>query len=147
MTWKRSSTVDHLPADPVGDVAAESIAEVLQGGVVELVYSPADREPPPTPVGPATASASGDGPAGWRVAYTVRLGEPMAALVPSDSTRLMEIVNALPGAALRASARFRASDAGDAAPEPLTPSMRRALRDRSSSRCSPISTRCEAEMP
>jgi hypothetical protein len=60
--------------------------------------------------------------------YSVRLGEPIAALMPSDSTRLMEIVGALPGAALRAAAQFRSSDAGGS-PKPLTPSMRRALRD------------------
>lgn len=128
VVWKRSSTVKEVPADPVGDAAAESIAEILQGAVVELLYSPADTEPPPAPVEPATATASGDGPAGWRMAYSVRLGEPIAALVLSDSTRLMEVVSALPRAALRAAARFRLSDAGDA-PQPLTPSLQRALRD------------------
>jgi hypothetical protein len=128
VAWTRSSTVKQVPADPVGEAAAESIGEILQGAVVELLYSPVDTAPPAAPVEPATASASGVGPAGWRMILSVRLRKPIAALVPSDSTRLMEIVSALPGAALRAAARFRLSEP-DATAQPLTPSMRRALRD------------------
>ena len=133
MAWQRSSTVQELPDDPVGDAAAETIAQILQGAVVDLVYSPADSPadpaPPPTPIGQATATESGDGPAGWRITFRVRLGEPIAALVSADSARLTEILGALPGAALRAAARFRPSDARGEAPQPLSPSLRRALRD------------------
>ena len=119
--------MQQLPADPIG-AAAESISEILRAAVVDLVYWPADGTPPATPVEPTTATASGDGPPGWRMSYRVRLGGPVTALVTADSTRLTEILRALPGAALRAAARFRSSDGAVAAP-PLSPAMRRALRD------------------
>jgi DisA checkpoint controller-like protein len=126
--------VQAAPADPAGEAAAESIAEILQGAVVELLYSPADAAPPPAPVGAATATASGDGPPGWRITFSVGLGEAVAALVPSDSTHLMGILRALPGAAVRAASQFRSSGADSAGSvaagaQPLSPSMRRALRD------------------
>lgn len=127
MPWQRSSTVDHLPDDPVGEVVAASLVEILQGADVELVYSPADAPLPPTPVGPATASATGDGPRGWQVTCTLRLDGRFAALVEPDGARLSEIMEALPSAALRAAAQFRPTS--DATAAPLTPPMQRALRD------------------
>jgi hypothetical protein len=123
---RRSSTVSELPPDPVGEAAADSIAEILHGSVVELVYAPADAQPPPVPTAAATATASGEGPFGWQIACIVRLDGPLAAAVTSDSTRLLEILNGLPGAALRAATRFR-TDAGTE--KSLSPPMRRALRD------------------
>jgi hypothetical protein len=126
--WRRSSTVSWLPADPAGAAAAESIGEVLQGAAVELIYSPHDASPPPVPVAATTATASGPGPAGWRITCTVRLGAPIAAIVTPESGRLVDLLNALPAAALRAASGFR-TDGRDAGPPPLSPSMRRALRD------------------
>ena len=64
VSWRRSSTVDHLPADPVGEVVAASITEILEGASVDLVYYPDDAPPPPAPVGPATVTATGHGPPG-----------------------------------------------------------------------------------
>ena len=126
--WRRSSTVSEVPPDPVGEAVAESITEILEGAVVELVYSPAGaRRSPPEQVGTTTATASGDGPPGWRVTCIVRLEGPLAAVVTPDSTRLVEILSALPSAALQAATRFRGDTGG--AQRPLTPSMRRALRD------------------
>ncbi|MDQ6854836.1 MAG: hypothetical protein M3046_14290, partial [Actinomycetota bacterium] len=124
--WQRSSTVSELPADPVGEAVAEAITEILEGAVVELVYSPTDSPPQPTPASATTAAASGDGPPGWQVTCIVRLEGPLAVVTP-DSARLLEILNTLPRAALQAAARFR-GDIG-APQKPVTPSMRRALRD------------------
>jgi hypothetical protein len=124
--WRRSSTVSQLPPDPVGEAVAATIPEVLQGALVELVYSPADAPPPPVPGGTATASASDVGPPEWRITCIVRFDGPLASLVTPESTRLLEILNTLPGAALRAATRFRGAGAGPSAP---TPAMRRALRD------------------
>lgn len=124
--WQRSSTVSELPADPVGEAVAEAITEILEGAVVELVYSPTDAPPRPTPASATTAAASGDGPPGWQVTCIVRLEGPLAVVTP-DSARLLEILNTLPRAALQAAARFR-GDIG-APQKPVTPSMRRALRD------------------
>jgi DNA integrity scanning protein DisA with diadenylate cyclase activity len=127
MSWQRSSTVDRPPADPVGEAVGASIAEILGGASVELVYSPVDAPPPPAPDGPATVSAIGEGPPGWQITLTVRLRGRIAPLVPPASTALLEILSALPGAGLRAAARFSMVSGADATP--LSPSLRRALRD------------------
>ena len=124
--WRRSSTVSPLPTDPVGEAVAATIPEVLQGAAAELVYSPVDAPPAPAPGGTLTASANDVGPPGWRITCVVRFDGPLASLVTPESTRLLEILNTLPGAALRAATRFRGDGAG---PSALTPSMRRALRD------------------
>jgi DisA checkpoint controller-like protein len=126
--WKLSSTVSRLPPDPVGEAAAEAITEIIEGTVVELVYSPSDAPTPPEPE-PATttAVATGDGPAGWQITCIVQLVGPLAGVL-TGSTPLLEILDTLPGAALRAATFFR-SDAGGETPKPFTPSMRRALRD------------------
>ena len=62
MDWTRTSTVEHIPEDPVGDVIAAALVEIFQGASVELRYSP-DDAPDPTP-SPSltTAYAIGDGP-------------------------------------------------------------------------------------
>ena len=49
MDWHRSSTVDHLPDDPVGEVVATTLVEIFQGASVELVYSPDDAPAPAPP--------------------------------------------------------------------------------------------------
>lgn len=128
--WRRSSTVPQLPPDPAGDAAAESIAEILQGAAVELIYSPLDAPPPPPPVttAGATATASGGGPAGWRITCTVRLSARSAGIVTPENGRLLDVLDRLPAAGLRAASRLR-TDAGDPAPPPLSPALRRALRD------------------
>jgi DisA bacterial checkpoint controller nucleotide-binding len=126
--WRLSSTVSHLPPDPAGEAAAEAITEIIEGAVVEVVYSPADAPPPPEPdSAPTTATATGEGLAGWRITWIVRLDGPLAGVL-TESAPLLEILDTLPGAALRAATLFRA-DPGGETPKPFTPSMRRALRD------------------
>lgn len=125
--WQLSSTVSHRPPDPVGEAAAEAITEIIEGTVVELVYSPSDTPPPEPELEAMTAVGTGDGPAGWQITCIVRLVGPLAGVV-TGSTPLLEILNTLPGAALRAATLFRA-DARDGTPKDVTPSMRRALRD------------------
>jgi hypothetical protein len=55
MSWQWSSSVGHVPDDPVGEAVAESIAEMLRWSSVELRYSPDDAPPPPPLDEPATA--------------------------------------------------------------------------------------------
>ncbi|MGZ8734884.1 MAG: hypothetical protein ACXW1M_06820 [Acidimicrobiia bacterium] len=126
MSWSRSSTVEHLPADPVGEVIAASLAEIFQGASVELVYSPTDAPLPHVADRTTTTSETGAGPDGWEVTCILEVRGRIAALVTPDSTSLLELLRALPGAALRAAAQFRGvrSTAG-----PLGPPIRRALRD------------------
>jgi DisA bacterial checkpoint controller nucleotide-binding len=124
---RRTSTVPELPPDPVGEVVAELAAEILEGTAVELVYAPTDTPPPPVPESATTAVATGEGPAGWQITCVFRLEGPLATVVTPDSTRLLEILDALPDAALRTATQFRAETG--AAQKSLNPSMRRALRD------------------
>jgi hypothetical protein len=126
MSWSRSSTVDHQPSDPVGDVVAAALSEIFQGATVELVYSPADTALPRAPAGPASASASGPGPDGWQITCNLEVRGRISALVTPDSAQLLELLRALPGAALRAAAQLRGFGSGSA---PLGPPVRRALRD------------------
>ncbi len=119
--------MDHVPADPLGEAVAASIAGILGGASVELLYFPDDAPPPPTPDGPATASATGPGPPGWSVTLTVRLTGRIAPLVTPASAPLLEILDALPAAGLRAAARFSTVAGADRAP--LTPALHRAVRD------------------
>lgn len=127
MGWRRTSTVDHLPTDPVGDAVGEAIAELLGRASVELRYSPAGAPLPPPPDGPAAASATGDGPSGWKIRLTVRLSEQLAQMVTPTGTPLREILVALPTAGLRAAAQF--ATVPDTDNRPLSPSLRKALRD------------------
>jgi len=128
MSWQRSSTVGSGPDDPVGAAMAESIAEILRWSTVEVRYSPDGTPPPPPPDEPATASATGPGPPGWQTTVTVRLRSRIAPLLTPASAPLLEMLNALPDAGLRAAARL--SPAGDrSGAAPLTPALRRGLRD------------------
>jgi DNA integrity scanning protein DisA with diadenylate cyclase activity len=132
LSWHLSSTVDHVPDDPVGAAVAESIAEMLRWSTVELLYSPADTPPPPQPDEPATASATGPGPPGWRITLTVRLRSRIAPLMTPASMPLLEFLRVVPGAGLRAAARLstsQAASADGAGAALLTPALRRALRD------------------
>lgn len=132
MASLRTSTVGEPPADPVGDAVAAAVADVLEGSTVALAYAPdgtATAEPSPAP---GMATATGAGPAGWQTTVTVHLDERVAKVVASGSpTSVVELLDALPGAAFRAAARFRlvagAAPGGPAAP--LAPAQRRALRD------------------
>jgi hypothetical protein len=123
--YQRSSTVGTPPADPAGDAVAKTVLEILEGASVELVYSPADGPPPDAaPEKASVAVATGIGPDGWQMTMTVRLSNRIAPLVTHDAP-LVEILSALPTAAVRAAAQFR-SKLGN---RDLLPSMRRALRD------------------
>jgi hypothetical protein len=126
MPWTRSSTVDHLPADPVGEVVAAAASEIFRAAAVELVYSPADAPLPDVHPGPTTASATAAGPDGWQVTCVLEVRGAIAALITPDSLPLLELLHALPRAALRAASEFRGVRAGA---EPPGPPTRRAIRD------------------
>lgn len=127
MKWERTSTVDHLPADPVGEAVAATIAELLVGASVELVYSPTGSPSPQEASGPAASSATDAGPSGWRITLTARLADRIAPLVNSPHAPLRDILSALPSAGLRAAAVFRSVRGTES--RPLSPAFRRALRD------------------
>ncbi|MGZ4755821.1 MAG: diadenylate cyclase [Acidimicrobiia bacterium] len=127
MDWQHSSTVGHGPEDPVGEVVATTLVEIFHGATVELVYSPDDAPlPEPTP-SVISASATADGPPGWRVTCILTLVDRISTLITPDSTQVLALLNALPDAATRAASRFRARRAG--ADDALSPPLRRALRD------------------
>jgi hypothetical protein len=125
----RTSTVDELPADPLGEAMAAAVTDVLEGSTVELAYAPAGAEAPEPRPEAGMATATGPGPAGWQASVTVRLDERVARLVASGSrTSIVELLDALPRAAIRAAARFRPlAPQGEGAA--LGPAQRRALRD------------------
>lgn len=126
--WKRTSTVDELPADPVGEAVAEALTDVLVGAMVELSYAPVSTGPNLPPAGPGMASATGEGPPGWNATMIVRLNERVARLVGTrDRTSLAELLEALPGAGIQAAAQFRHDGVDDRLP--VSPALRRALRD------------------
>ncbi|QGG94469.1 diadenylate cyclase [Actinomarinicola tropica] len=127
MRWVRTSTVDHLPRDPVADAMAEALADVLATGTVELRYRPAGT-PPEVALGPELASASGKGPDGWDLTVTVRLGDRRRHLLPSGSEPLAEVLAALPQVGIEVAETFRSlrrEEQHHALPAPL----RRAMRD------------------
>jgi DNA integrity scanning protein DisA with diadenylate cyclase activity len=125
-TWRRSSTVEQMPSDPVGEAVAATIAEVLGGASVELLYTPPGDPMPPAPEGPTTATATGVGPSGWGTRLIVTLEGRRGSAVTSANTPLLEILGSLPDAGLRAAKQFWSVTGED--PD-LTPAMQRALRD------------------
>ncbi|HEX6596125.1 MAG TPA: hypothetical protein VF045_04270 [Acidimicrobiales bacterium] len=131
MSWQRTSTTGTVPADPVGEAVAAAIVEILEGSSVEILYF-RDGESPSLPAveagSSATATATGEGPPGWQVAMTVRLGGAIAPLVTSGNTPLLEILGALPGAGMRAAARYRSMPDAPVGGT-LPPAIQRALRD------------------
>ncbi len=126
MQWLRTSTVDHVPRDPIGDAMAEAVSDVLSTGVVELGYSPAGTRPP-VGVDKSTASARGKGPDGWDLTITVRLDHKLPVLQKGHEP-LSEVLGVLPDVGLAAATTFRPlRAAGD--PSPLSAPLRRAMRD------------------
>jgi hypothetical protein len=135
MPWRRSSTVDEIPDDPVGEAVAQALLEIVQGALVELAYAPADAltgdagtDAEHDPSGsPLVHRADGEGPEGWSLTLSVALNPRIPVPADPDRTPLFSMLDALPGAGLRAAGRFRtrhAKDDGD-----LSPALRRALRD------------------
>jgi hypothetical protein len=129
MALTRSSTVDELPADPLGHAVAEALTQVLVGVNVELAYTPDGIAPRATTVEVGTAQATGVGPPGWSLSLVARLDERVAQLVGTGvRSSLGELLDALPEAGLRAAVplRHRARHDHD---RPVGPALRRALRD------------------
>ncbi|HUP72501.1 MAG TPA: hypothetical protein VM282_05595 [Acidimicrobiales bacterium] len=125
----RRASMGEPPPDPVADAAADAIVDILGGAEAELVYSPTGEAPSWTGGGPAQASATGAGPAGWDLTVVVTLGERIARLVGAEArTSLEDLLEELPPAALRASAQLRDHAASDKHMA-VTPAVRRAVRD------------------
>jgi hypothetical protein len=126
--WQRTSDVDDIPDDPIGEAVAIALADVLAGATVELSYAPASSPAPQRPTEPGIAMATGAGPPGWQTTVIVRLNERVARLLDSDHpTSLAELLAGLPGAGVAAAARFRHHV--DERSQGLNAPLRRALRD------------------
>ncbi|CAN5224121.1 hypothetical protein BH24ACT1_BH24ACT1_05250 [soil metagenome] len=128
MAWQRTSTVDHVPVDPVGKAVARGLTDVLTSSV-ELAYSPAGTSPQPVFPAPNTAFATGPGPPGWQISYIVRLDDPLSDLVSSgDPSSLTELLHALPSAGVQAAAQLRCHSSDGMEPA-VGLALRRAMRD------------------
>jgi hypothetical protein len=128
--WQRTSDVDELPDDPIGEAVAVALAEILAGASVELSYAPSSpAAPAPKPsTEPGVAMATGPGPPGWQTTVIVRLNERVARLLDSDHpTSLAELLAGLPGAGVAAAARFRHHV--EEGSQRLNAPLRRGLRD------------------
>ncbi|MEO8696115.1 MAG: hypothetical protein ABI658_21535 [Acidimicrobiales bacterium] len=125
----RRASIGEPPPDPVADAAADAVLDIVGGATVELCYSATGTAPPSTARKRAQASATGDGPAGWDLTVVVTLGQRIAHLVGTDeSTSLADLLVQLPRAAVRAAAQLR-NRTGSTTREPVTPAVRRAVRD------------------
>jgi hypothetical protein len=121
----RGPTTVSPPRDPVGDAVTDALADLLFGASVDLSYSPVGSVPQPPAPSETMASASGPGPAGWQATIVVRLTERVARLVRSgERGSLVELLEVLPGAAIRVAAQLRVDGASTA-----PPALRRAVRD------------------
>jgi hypothetical protein len=117
VTWLRTSTVEHLPADPLGDAVAAALADVALGAEVELAYTPIDE-----PVMPRA------GPPGWRVDIVLHHNERVARLVASgERPALVELLDVVSEAGLRTAAAFRRHQPDDGVG--INAALKRALRD------------------
>jgi hypothetical protein len=115
-----------LPDDPALDAVADAVLEIVRGATAEAVHSPADLPPEPMDDDVAKASAASMGPPGWRTRFSVTLGPRADPLVGTEHGVVREVLDALPGAALRTAAVFRAVSGAQA---PISPALRRSLRD------------------
>ncbi|HEX2042871.1 MAG TPA: diadenylate cyclase [Acidimicrobiales bacterium] len=114
-------------ADPVGDAVADALRDMLFGASVEIAYTLRGSEPPPVEKRPGTAAATGPCPGGRQATVVVRLGERAARLIsPGTPSSLGELLDTLPGAALRAVDQLRTATDDD---RPAAPALRRAVRD------------------
>ncbi|MBK5223656.1 MAG: DNA integrity scanning protein DisA nucleotide-binding domain protein [Acidimicrobiia bacterium] len=128
MRWIRTSTVDHIPIDPVADAMADSLSDLLSSATIELAYSPSGTPPTPLPEGPGVAAESGAGPDGWDLRVSVQLSERMAPLLESGAEPLREMLEALPVVGLAAATILRPLRTREDG-RPLTAPIRRAMRD------------------
>jgi hypothetical protein len=128
MVWQRTSTVDEVPADPLGEAVADALTDLLAGVTIELAYSPAGSDAPLPGARSGAAAATGPGPPGWHATVIATLDDRVARLVGSgDRTSLAELVEALPKAGVKAAAQLRHRHGNPTAP--LGPALRRAVRD------------------
>jgi hypothetical protein len=126
--WQRTSDVDDVPHDPIGEAVAIALADVLAGASVELSYAPTTSPAPLRPAEPGMAMATGPGPPGWQTTVIVRLNERVARLLDSDHpTSLAELLTGLPAAGVAAAAHFRHHV--EEGSQRLNAPLRRALRD------------------
>jgi hypothetical protein len=113
------------PDDPIGRAVAEVIGEVLFGAHVTVTSGRPSEDRVRSAAGDGVATATGPGPGGGETTVTVQLEPRIAQLLRGGGTPLVELLDLLPGAGLRAAAQLRQSLAG----RRPAPAMRRAIRD------------------
>lgn len=126
MTWKRNSSEGDPPTDPLGDVIAETLLDLIPPAELELLYTPAGA-PAPQPAD-GWSSATGEGPAGWQLTLIVRPGERIAPILDSQHT-FKELQSILPAAMLQAAAPLRARERVEQPPRRLGSFEQRLYRD------------------
>lgn len=105
---------------------AATVTEVLLGSTVEVAYSPIDGPAPVRDARPHTVQASGPGPAGWTIEFTVGVTPRFSSLAEGKAPPFArEALVSFPAAAVRTATAFRgAADAGVA-----SAAIVRAVRD------------------
>jgi hypothetical protein len=123
---RRTSSTGTIPEDPLGEVVARQLVDLLGRADVELRYDPVDDPPPPPPPPvPGVLAAAAAVLPGWTTTLTVTLDPRVAGLVAAGRSGAPEPLAALPAAALRAIGHL----APTVRPGRLSPALRRALRD------------------
>ncbi|MCB1255735.1 MAG: diadenylate cyclase [Microthrixaceae bacterium] len=127
------------PEDPVSELVAEAMSEILLGTQVEVLHERAgspqtgDLESHPQVAAVTNdddyACATGTGPPGWNVQMRIRLsGRPIPPTAPGGSL-LLEMVRHLPEAGILTAAKFRSTPPSPGTAGVGLPALRRAIRD------------------
>jgi hypothetical protein len=125
VSWKRTSLDGTPPVDPVGEMIADTVLDLLPGADVELAYARVGAAAPRLVDG-STVSATASGPPGWELTLLVGPGARIGPLIDSQSP-FRELLSTLPEAMLRAAAVLRTQDSDGS--RPVGSLLRRSFRD------------------
>jgi hypothetical protein len=114
------------PGDPVAEVVAQALEEVVSGATVVLTHTRAGAGTTHASPLAGSATATAPGPDGWDICLTVHLERRVARMLSEGSGALAELLDVLPAAGVRTVSRLRDSAVSNG---PVPPSVRRAVRD------------------
>jgi hypothetical protein len=118
------------PVDPVGTSVGEFLTELLDGIVVELIYTPSGVEPDQVANELAqAATAHRDGPGSWSTTMIVNVAGAAGDLLGTSelAPQLPSVIASLPAAAFRAADSIGRQSGLDG--NVITPPIQRALQD------------------